>query len=221
MQLLDRLTRRGPDGADDVEAQMLAAQARADAGDYAGALAIWNPLAQAGVAKAQNNIGVCFANGLGVEADPTLAFRWLHAAAAGGSAAGQRNLATCYAEGRGVEQDFAEAASWYRRAAEQGDAEAQNALSRLLFDAEYLPPDYAEARRWAEAAAAQGVAAAETRLGMIYHNALGVTRATERSRPIGGSVLPAGASPMRRRCSARRTISAPRSRAIRSWPWLG
>ena len=125
---------------------MLAAQTRADAGDYADALAIWNPLAQAGVAKAKNNIGVCFANGFGVEADPVLAFRWLHAAAAGESAAGQRNLATCYAEGRGVEQDFAEAANWCRRAAEQGDAEAQNALADLKARRGQLDRDLADAK---------------------------------------------------------------------------
>jgi uncharacterized protein len=39
-----------------------------------------------------------------------------------------------------------------------------------------MAPDYVEARRWAEAAAAQGIAASMTRLGMIFHNALGVER---------------------------------------------
>ncbi|HVK91486.1 MAG TPA: sel1 repeat family protein, partial [Mycoplana sp.] len=33
-----------------------------------------------------------------------------------------------------------------------------------------------EARRWAERAAAAGIASAMTRLGMLYHNALGVER---------------------------------------------
>jgi TPR repeat protein len=39
-----------------------------------------------------------------------------------------------------------------------------------------IAPDIAGARRWALAAAEQGIAAAMTRLGMIYHNALGVER---------------------------------------------
>ena len=46
------------------------ASAAAKAGDYAAALALWEPLARAGVARAQNNIGACFSDGLGVECDP-------------------------------------------------------------------------------------------------------------------------------------------------------
>jgi uncharacterized protein len=45
-----------------------------------------------------------------------------------------------------------------------------------LVEGEVIPPDYAEARRWALAAAEQGIAAAMTRLGMMFHNALGVPR---------------------------------------------
>ena len=39
-----------------------------------------------------------------------------------------------------------------------------------------IPGDLSDARRWAEAAAAQGIVPAMTRLGLIYHNALGVDR---------------------------------------------
>jgi TPR repeat protein len=49
-------------------------------------------------------------------------------------------------------------------------------LSWMLLEGEIIAPDYLEAKRWAESAAAQGIAAAMTRLGMIYHNALGVER---------------------------------------------
>ena len=42
------------------------ASAAAEVGDYAAALALWEPLARAGVARAQNNIGACFSEGLGV-----------------------------------------------------------------------------------------------------------------------------------------------------------
>jgi TPR repeat protein len=74
----------------------VSAEARAafEAGDYTTALSLWEPLAHAGVARAQNNIGVCFSDGLGVERDPELAVRWLSLAAAGGDPLGQRNLAT-------------------------------------------------------------------------------------------------------------------------------
>ena len=46
-----------------VEDQMAAALAAARRNDYATALEIWEPLAQSGVARAQNNIGACFAEG--------------------------------------------------------------------------------------------------------------------------------------------------------------
>jgi hypothetical protein len=49
-------------------------------------------------------------------------------------------------------------------------------LSWMLLEGEIMPIDPVEARRWAEAAARQGVASAMTRLGMIFHNALGVAR---------------------------------------------
>src|ERR1044072_6850531 len=49
-------------------------------------------------------------------------------------------------------------------------------LSWMLLEGEVLPPDYVDARRLAELAAAQGNAASMTRLGMIFHNALGLER---------------------------------------------
>src|SRR5919108_1839494 len=155
MQAPEPITR-----SESIEGQMALAHAAAEQGDYAQALEIWGPLAHAGVARAQSNIGACFANGLGVAADGALAQRWLTLAAESGDAVGQRNLATLYFKGELVELDAAAAAHWYRAASEQGDAESQDMLSWLLVEGELLPPDYAEARRWALAAANQGVATA-------------------------------------------------------------
>src|SRR5262245_19557186 len=87
-------------------------------GDYATALAIWEPLAQAGVARAQNNIGACFAEGLGVARYAALAERWLTLAAEAGDRVVQRNLAALYFKGEGIAQDFTRAATLYRAAAE-------------------------------------------------------------------------------------------------------
>ena len=76
----------------------------------------------------------------------------------------------------GVDQDFPRALELYRAAAEQDDGAAQDMLSWMLLEGEIAAPDYVAARRFAEAAAAHGVAASMTRLGMIFHNALGVER---------------------------------------------
>lgn len=178
MGWLDRL--RGgraatPEPSPGVAGQLAAAAAASRAGDHAAALAIWAPLARDGVARAQSNVGACFAEGLGVERDLALAVRWLTLAAEAGDPVGQRNLATLHFRGEGVAQDDGRAAALYRAAAEQDDAAAQDMLSwMLLEDGPLFDP--VEARLWAGRAAGQGVATAMTRLGMLHHNAVGVAR---------------------------------------------
>lgn len=176
MGLLDALVGSKPEPS--VAERMAAAYDAADRGDYETALSIWTPLAHAGIARAANNIGACFSEGLGVARDVKLAECWLSVASEGGDPVGQRNLASLYfkGEGSGVTQDNNRALALYRAAAAQGDATAQDMLSWTLLEGDGVEADAAEARRWAELAAAQGVAASMTRLGMIFHNALGVER---------------------------------------------
>jgi TPR repeat protein len=130
--LLDGLKASDRADAVDVAARMAEAYDAAQRGDYPSALDIWAPLAHAGVARAQNNVGACFAEGLGVERDHALALRWLTLAAEAADAVGTRNLAALYFKGDGVEQDHARAADLYRAAAEAGDGPAQDMLSWML-----------------------------------------------------------------------------------------
>lgn len=161
---------------------MAAALTAAKSGDYETALRIWEPLARAGVARAQNNIGACFAEGLGVPRDRELALKWLQLAADAGDPVGERNYAAFHMQGvDGTDADYDIAAEYYRRAAENGDAPAQDMLSWMLLEGEVMTADPAEARRWAEKAAEAGVASSMTRLGMLYHNALGVERDPEKA----------------------------------------
>ncbi|MHB2264886.1 tetratricopeptide repeat protein [Aliihoeflea sp. PC F10.4] len=166
MGWLDRLRKPAPDDA------MASALAAAKAGDYAAALAIWEPMARAGNARAQNNIAACFSAGYGVAEDTGLAAKWLELSAASGDPVGQRNLATLYFRGEGVAQDDGEAIRLYRLAADQGDATAQDMLSWMLAER----GDYEGAFALAQQAAEKGVAASMTRLGNLYHDALGVER---------------------------------------------
>ncbi|MBC9175709.1 tetratricopeptide repeat protein [Pseudoroseomonas ludipueritiae] len=175
MALFDLFRRRAaPPPPDPMELALAAFQR----GDYAEALNLWEPLARAGDARAQSNIGACFAEGMGVERNPALALTWLTLAAEAGYPAGQRNLAALYLQGGGdaVEADPAHAAALYRQAAEQGDAQAQDMLSWMLLEGEVIPSDPEEAHRWALAAAEAGIASSMTRMGMLYHHALGVER---------------------------------------------
>ena len=57
-------------------------------------------------------------------------------------------------------------------------------LSWMLLEGDGIAVDRPEARRWAEAAAGAGNAASMTRLGMIFHNALGVDRDPARGRLV-------------------------------------
>jgi TPR repeat protein len=173
MRWLERFFGRNEAADGDVAATMAQAAAAVERGDHAAALALWGPLAHAGIGRAQNNIGACFAEGLGVARDPALALRWLDLAAEGGDPVGQRNLAALHFKGEGVAQSDAEAMRLYRFAAEQGDAPAQDMLSWMLLEGGNVT-DRAEALRWAQAAAEAGIATSMTRLGMIHHDALGV-----------------------------------------------
>ncbi len=180
MRWLDRL--RGKAREPEISSasvEMERALVAANSGDYETALAIWEPLARAGNARAQNNIGACFAEGLGVASDRPLALKWLSLSAEAGDPVGQRNCAAFYMQGSdatGSDAEPAKAAKLYRLAAEQGDAPSQDMLSWLLLEGEIIPPDPVEARLWAERAAESGIAASMTRLGMLYHNAMGVDR---------------------------------------------
>lgn len=174
MGWLERLFHRQAAGSDAAAGMARAAEA-VERGDHAAALAIWGPLAHAGYGRAQNNIGACFAEGLGVARDPALALRWLTLAAESGDPVGQRNLAALHFKGEGVAQSDDEALRLYRLAAEQGDAPAQDMLSWMLLEGGRAT-DRAEALRWAQAAAEAGIATSMTRLGMMHHDALGVAR---------------------------------------------
>lgn len=76
--------------------------------------------AEQGDAKAQNSLGVCYANGRGVERSLAEAAKWFRKAAEQGDAKAQCNLGWCYKDGKGVERSLAEAAKWWRRAAQNG-----------------------------------------------------------------------------------------------------
>lgn len=91
-----------------------------DAGDYAGALAAWRPLAEAGETRAQISVAELYAEGLGVRRDLRAAADWYRRAARRGDAVAQLNLGDDYATGRGVTRDPIAAYLWLDLAARQG-----------------------------------------------------------------------------------------------------
>jgi TPR repeat protein len=90
--------------------------------DYVQAAICWRKAAVQGNPEAQNNLGQCYEQGLGLPRDAEEAAFWFGKAAQQGHVTAQFNLGVMYEFGRGVAQDFAQAAAWYDKAAEQGCA---------------------------------------------------------------------------------------------------
>ena len=126
------------------------------AGDFGKAAEIWRPLAEGGLAKAQNNLGSLYHRGLGVKHDEVEAVRLYRAAAEQGLASAQGNLAFQYANGIGVARNLETAVMWYRRAADQGNADAQFSLGSMYSQGQGVAQNSTVAYMWLSLAAAQG-----------------------------------------------------------------
>ena len=127
-----------------------------DADDFAAALKEFTPLAEAGNAYAQSNLGVMYFKGNGVPKDYAEAVKWWRLAADQGDAYAQYRLGGMYARGRGVLQDYAEAMKWYRLAAEQGHTNAQSFLGTMYKYGKGVPQDNIMAHMWYNIGAANG-----------------------------------------------------------------
>ena len=88
-----------------------------DRGDYTQAARLFRPLAEQGIASAQFNLGVMYANGQGLPQDYQAALKWYRRAAEQGDASAQNNLGLMYEKGRGVRRDFIRAHMWFNVAA--------------------------------------------------------------------------------------------------------
>jgi TPR repeat protein len=91
-------------------------------GDYAGAVKEWRPLAEQGVAEAQFNLGLLYADGQGVPLDPGQAASWFEKAAEQDYGKAQLNLGALYSSGKGVKRDYMQAYKWFNICAAKGDS---------------------------------------------------------------------------------------------------
>ena len=85
--------------------------------DYAKALKLARPLAEAGDPRAEAIVGSAYYRGRGVPQDYAEAARWYRLAAEQGDAQAQYNLGLAYARGEGVTQDVVDAHMWFNLAA--------------------------------------------------------------------------------------------------------
>ena len=143
-------------------------------GDYATALEHWRPMAEEGIAVAQNNLGVMYDHGLGVEEDDAQAVQWYRLAAKQGNAQSQYSLGLMYGNGHGVPEDDRAAVKWYRLAADQGSVNAQYHMALVYDFGEGVREDDSIAATWYRKAADVGDSRAQYNLGLLYDFGSGV-----------------------------------------------
>lgn len=99
-------------------------------GDFRVAAALFGPLAEKGDARAQYNLGLLYASGVGVMHDYQAALKWHRLAAGQGHAGAQSALAQMYAKGQGVPLDSVRAQMWYSVAIESSMAGSKDELMK-------------------------------------------------------------------------------------------
>jgi TPR repeat protein/serine/threonine protein kinase len=137
---------------------------------YHEAFLLYQEMTSLGNSKAQNDLGIMYQNGQGMDKDPKQAVAWYRLSAEQGEWVAQLNLAGMYWQGEGVKKDRAQALLWTRKSAEQGYAQAQRELGLRYYRGEVVAKDVTEAIRWWRKAAEQGDATAQNSLGALYGN---------------------------------------------------
>lgn len=124
--------------------------------------------------EANTQLGMIYANALGVTQDYAQALRYFTAAADAGYAKAQYYEGILYENGLGRDQDYKQAMSCFRQAADQDYAPALNQIGYLYYNGFGVDADPSQAAYYQKLAAAQGYAPAQVNLGYLYENGYGV-----------------------------------------------
>ncbi|KAI8809481.1 hypothetical protein BJ742DRAFT_225661 [Cladochytrium replicatum] len=142
-----------------------------------GLAAMWyGKAAELGNPKGMFNIGICYANGFGVNQNYALAIEWYAKAAEMGHTDALLTLGWSYENGSGVDVDPDKAVYYYKKAAESGNGTAQFNLAVCYEEGFGVEEDPVKAMYWYERAAEQGDSGAAFLLGVAYENGMGVDR---------------------------------------------
>ena len=142
-------------------------------GHFETAMRAFMPLAEAGRAEAQNNVGHFYEQGLGVTQDYEVAMSWYLKASEQGLAEAQHNAGMLYYNGTGVEQDYSQAFSLFESAAQQEVIEAQYMLGLMYHQGHEREVDYQQARQWFLKSAKQAYANAQFMYAYMLQSAQG------------------------------------------------
>jgi TPR repeat protein len=147
--------------------------------DYERAYREWKAAAEAGQAEAQFDLGLLYAQGLGVRRDLTVAANWYLKSAEQGNAEAQFALGQMYSRGWGVPRDMDDAIRWIQMA-NSPDAEGPP-TDWLNVQGYGMPQDSKLAAYWYWQAAENGHPDAQFNLGRLYSSGNGVKRDEEQA----------------------------------------
>tara|TARA_B100000530_G_scaffold275675_1_gene188625 strand:- start:104 stop:901 length:798 start_codon:yes stop_codon:yes gene_type:complete len=132
-----------------------------DRNHYASAYRSFKPLADNGIAEAQNNLGFLYQNGLGVRRNYNTAIKWYQLAANQGLSEAEHNIGMLNYWGYGVSQDFNIARRWFSKSAEKGLGDSHYMIGLIFFKGEGTQVSTARASKHFTDAAKSGNANAQ------------------------------------------------------------
>lgn len=157
--------------------------------DYAGAVAVWRPLAEKGDADAQFNLGQAYRLGRGVAINLAAAKTWFERAARQGHVDAQTTLGLLLFQNG----DQAGGLKWLKQAAEKGEPRAQLVYGTALVNGDGLTQDPALGYAFVSRAAASGLKPAKDTLDQL--NQLVSAPDRKRGALMAGRLAKAPAAP--------------------------
>lgn len=127
------------------------------------------------------NLGMCYMNGYGCEADPEKAYECFETSAEMGHPESINNIGGMYRDGIVVERDLVVATRWFAKASDLGNAYGQLNYALALQRGEGVEKDVKAAAELLKAASAQGNPEALNAYGMCFFNGMGVERDEKRA----------------------------------------
>lgn len=167
--------------------------------DYAGAVAIWRPLAEKGDADAQFNLGQAYRLGRGVPINLALAKSWFEKAATSGHLDAQTTLGLLLFQNG----DQASGLKWLKQAAEEGEPRAQLVYGTALYNGDGVTQDRMLGYSYVSRAAGQGLVPARDTLAQLNE----LMPAIDRKKAL--AMAPSPPPPAARTVKAVRTAEAP------------
>jgi len=177
--------------------------------DYAGAIAVWRPLAEKGDADAQFNLGQAYRLGKGVPLNLSAAQTWFERAANSGHLDAQTTLGLLLFQNGNQPEGI----KWLRKAAEQGDPRALLVYGTALYNGDGVTQDRLLGYAYVSRAAAQGLVPAQQTLSELDQ----LMSASDRKKALAlVRATPSGSSAPARKAAKPPRMAQPKPVTVKS-----